>query len=442
MPEQANDAIEIGSPRDTQELDAMLALMCEAFEMPFGAARDVFYSDPYFDPQNKLVLRVGGRVVSCLTLTRTRCWIGEGIAELAGIAGVATLAAERRKGYAGALLNHAIQLLQQGDVALAGLLPYDLDYYRRFGFEQVGHATRQTVSREQIPAFAERARVRPFQEEDLPAIEALWNDLSRGATLHCLRDAKRWRSLLQGGRQAVVYESDEEKIGGYLLYNVRPGSMISIRPQEITPPTLCVQEVVGRQASARRGLFGWISDQTQVGSVEFQQDFNPSSLEEKIGFVLKGRSNTDVLLTVERLSGPMFRLIRLERCLNALADDWRNSVAWARQRNLPVFWRYSDWRGTLLCVMHDPLKPGGSEQVIITGGEDDLLHIRAAREGETFTETVSGEAGVWSQVVTGHLSGMDACALGLLQASTPLAAKWAGSLFGKRFPFLPIPDYF
>ena len=42
---------EIRAPRP-EELDDMLAVMCEAFRLPFASARAPFYHDPYFDADN------------------------------------------------------------------------------------------------------------------------------------------------------------------------------------------------------------------------------------------------------------------------------------------------------------------------------------------------------------------------------------------------------
>src|SRR5579883_1559713 len=127
-------AIEIGSARP-EELDTVLQIMCQAFQLPFGPARDIFYADPYFDLENKRVLRVEGQVVSCLTIIDASCWIGGAPVRMGGIAGVATRMEERRKGYAGQLLLDTARLLETRGYALSGLFPFSYDYYRKFGWE-------------------------------------------------------------------------------------------------------------------------------------------------------------------------------------------------------------------------------------------------------------------------------------------------------------------
>src|SRR5437660_10709598 len=123
---RANGEIETGEAQ-RDELDSMLALMCAAFSLPFAPAREVFYADPYFDIPNKRVLRVGGRIVSCLTVVETVCRLGAGTACIGGIAGVATRETERRRGYAGRLLTETLHLFQERGYALSALFPFSYD---------------------------------------------------------------------------------------------------------------------------------------------------------------------------------------------------------------------------------------------------------------------------------------------------------------------------
>ena len=200
------------------ELDSMIALMSEAFEMDYTAARRVFLADPYLDFQNKRVLRVEGRVVSCLSLIPTECWIGEAQVSFAGIAGVATRPKERRKGYAGLLLADGVRLLQERGFAVAGLIPYDIAFYRKFGWE-VGSTTYQLRTLpNHLPLFPERRAVRMASAADTPALDALYTTFAQNRTLHCPRNETRWRYLLAMVKQSVVYANTSGEVEGYLFY--------------------------------------------------------------------------------------------------------------------------------------------------------------------------------------------------------------------------------
>ena len=57
-----DEFLDIGTARP-EETEAILRIMCDAFEMQIDAARPIFYSDPYFELSNKYVLRLDGSVV-------------------------------------------------------------------------------------------------------------------------------------------------------------------------------------------------------------------------------------------------------------------------------------------------------------------------------------------------------------------------------------------
>src|SRR5438128_953957 len=109
VPEQM---IEIRAPRD-EELDDMLALMCEAFRLPFASARGPFYQDPFFNIENKRVLVEDNIVASCLTIVPRTIWIGSAKVNVAGIADLSTLQSHRGRGLATQLLQDTIQTMDQ-----------------------------------------------------------------------------------------------------------------------------------------------------------------------------------------------------------------------------------------------------------------------------------------------------------------------------------------
>src|ERR1051325_7921347 len=104
--------IEIRAAR-SDELEVMLAVMCESFGLPFNPARDIFLHDPYFDIDKKRVLVLDGDIISCLTIVDTTLWIGNAPVRVAGIANVATRQSHRGQGYASQLLRGIIPALHE-----------------------------------------------------------------------------------------------------------------------------------------------------------------------------------------------------------------------------------------------------------------------------------------------------------------------------------------
>ncbi|HZO92107.1 MAG TPA: GNAT family N-acetyltransferase [Chthonomonadaceae bacterium] len=422
----AGEAIEIGAVRP-EELDTMLGIMCESFGLPFDAAREVFYDDPYFAIENKRVLRVNGQIASCLTIVEAACWLGFGVARLGGIAGVATAPALRRRGYAGCLLAATLRTLDERGYALSALFPFAYDYYRKFGWELAGFAHRYLTAPANLFAYPEARYVRLARPEDIPHLQRLYDAASRGQTLRCLRDARRWQYILDHIKQRVVYSPDKSTVEGYLLYEFRPGTlggeegMVGGMP---LPLSLRVLEMCVGTPAARRGLVGHLAAQTRVGCIEYASTWEDLA---DGGLLQPGiASGKDSLASVDIVPSVMTRVINLGRALEALRPNW------------------AGFHGTLALVMHDPLSASGTAAALIVGtgsGKPQVREVEAAALSAR-PDRVEGEVGAWSQVIVGRLSGEDACALGLLRASTPRALERMARLFPRRTPFLPAPDHF
>lgn len=410
--------IEIGDVR-ADELDAMLELMCEAFALPFAPARDIFYSDPYFDIRNKRVLRLRGRIVSCLTIVETDCWLGEGVARIAGIAGVATRQTERSKGYAGLLLTETLSTLRERGFALSALFPFSYDYYRKFGYELAGVAHRCQIRPAQLPHDREAARVRSTQTTDIPYLERLYDAAAQQQTLRAIRDTKRWNYILDHVKQRVVYAPERNAVAGYLLYEYRPGVVERIAPPKRVPPTLRLLEMVAETPEARRGLLGHLAQQSHVGHIEYEA--TETELERNGFLSAEGGNNANASGNVEIQPSLMVRVIHLQAVLNTLTTAW-------------------PFEGTLGIILHDPLHAEGGEAAVLAGGATSTPILPDA--ARSLPDHLEGDVRVWAPVLVGHLRGEDACLQGLLHASTPHAAALAGQLFPQRTPYLPPTDHF
>src|SRR5258708_8348674 len=150
---------EIRTP-EPHEMEAVLAILCEAFQLPFASARKLFYKDPYFQASNKRVLVEDGVIASCLSIVPVKMWIGKALVDVAGIANVATLQSHRRKGLAKSLLIDTVSLLPNLGFCLTPLLPYSYDFYRPFGWETAGIQCRLHMRKSLIRSFMEESFVR------------------------------------------------------------------------------------------------------------------------------------------------------------------------------------------------------------------------------------------------------------------------------------------
>ncbi|HLK55389.1 MAG TPA: GNAT family N-acetyltransferase [Chthonomonadaceae bacterium] len=424
--------IEAGPVRE-DELDTMLEIMCEAFEMPYAAARTIFYADPYFSLPNKRVLRVGGRVVSCLTLIEAQCWIGKSIVPMLGIAGVATLKVRRGRGYAGRLLEATLQDLRQQGCAFTALIPFSFRYYRKFGWELAGLAYRVRVAPVQLRPSAEARRVRPATDADVEPLRLLYARLTERRTFHCLRDAPRWRYILEHVKQSVVYEDNQGQIQGYLLSELLPGRIEQLTPPVTLTPTLRILELRSATPEAQRGLLGHLAEQRQAGQILFTstlEDLSACGLLSPDHAVNEGNT----LGTVEIIPIMMTRIVRLRRMLETLLPNWADIGVG------------EEWEVARLEIrMSDPQIPSGQERVVLAirpEGGITLAEPPSRTRPEAPAASIAGDVKTWSQVVAGYLGAEEACARGLLSASSGQVRTLATRLFPPRSPFLPAPDHF
>lgn len=416
-------AIEISAARP-EELDRILRLVSAAFSLPLEGAREIFFADPYFDLENKRVLRVGGEVVSCLTLVDRTCWIGRGTARLAGIAGVVTAPEQRRRGYAGLLLNATIQTLRERKFALAALVPAQADYYRRFGWEDAALSQRYLTAPQHLPNYPEARFVRAATPDDLPAMSRIYDAQSKEKTLHGLRDMKRWNYLYDFVKRRDVF-AGANRVEGYLLYEYRAAPLPQVTPGEknpVIPPTLRIMELLAETTAARRGLIGHLANQTPVGCLELEARID--SLH-RSGLLHPAQGNSPSLASIDIAPAVMARIVDFSETVKAVSANW------------------SGLRGQLVLTLTDDTLPGGGVSILLMGHGGSVTHLPLPlQDALACSDRIAGDVRVWSQVAVGYLSGDDACALGKLSATTARAADLAAGLFPRRDPFLPSPDHF
>ncbi len=392
-----------------EELDAMLAVMCESFMLPFASARDLFYKDPYFDIEKKRVLLEDGEIISCLTIMETRMWIGAAAAQVGGVAGVATRPSHRRNGYAGRLLEQTLRTLREQRCPFSALFPFSYDYYRRFGWEHAGTQLRVSTAPNLLPAFADSRHVRPALPSDLAEMQQIYDQTSRERTGSCLRDRKRWTYLFEYAKRKVVYR--RKKAEGYLLFDLQQG----VEGRQ----TLKLLEMKTLSEAAQRGLIGYLAGRSEAEEIEYITDM--TGLQES-GLLQPGREAMGGLYT-EAMPGVMFRIVDPQVALQTLAPN------------------FAGFRGAVTLVIHDSLMQSAPTMTTIEG-DGKATHIRAGGESANPRHRIEGDVRAWSQVFFGYHSLEDSLAMRRLRAYSEATAALAAALFPRRAPFIPAPDHF
>ncbi len=419
MTQSPNDPhIEIGAVHP-DELESLLALICEVFQLPYEPARELFYKDPYLNLENKRVLRVNGQIVSCLTIADREVWLGGGRVRVGGIAGVATHPKERNKGYAGLLLEDTLAYLKTQGYALSALIPYSSHFYRRLGYEICGNVCRYVTAPSYLPTSTDGRKMRSGRPDDVEDLADMYAKFALGKAFHGVRDNPRWHYLLQNVEQCHVYTDDSGKITGYVLSDIRQNPPAF--EGEMPMPTLRVLEFVADNPAARRGLLSHLAAQHSVGMVEFctqGQALAQLGLLDLLGTGI----GEEILANIEVVPMLMVRIVDFRVLIATLAFS-------------------THFSGGLRLELHDPTRKMPPEQWTVMK-KSGLAPVTASVSSDAALPCLSADVRVWAQVVTGFKGADDAIAQGLLFASDETAQNCGSELFPTNHPFLPIPDHF
>lgn len=410
------------------ELDTMLSIMAEAFDLPFDAARTIFRNDPYFDLQNKRVLVVEGKIVSCLTLVETVQWIGSALVPVAGIASVATRRKERRRGYAAHLLTQTLGILRRDTenphrpaYGFTALHPFSYPYYEQFGWQQSSVQFILRLHPDAMTRYTERPSIRPAERTDIPLLSEMYDAWSSQLTGRVFRDRKRWQYLLDYVRNVVLTKNETGETDGYALYDWqrKPDGEYYLR----------ILECVARSDEGRRTWQSYFAQQANGHPLEYVaslRDIQESGL-------LDGAAYPPTPAPViESQPGLMMRVVDISLALESLLPNLRES-------GIPR---------DFLCVMDDTHRPysaaraafvrvQGDIEIAPLYEETDVVFTKATQEG---VPILRGDVKGWSAVLSGYQSLADALSLNSLTGEGDLEGILA--LFPRRYPFLPTADLF
>lgn len=393
--------MEIRAPHPT-ELDEMLELMCRAFDLDVELARDIFYSDPFFDLLERRVLVEKGKVISCLTIVPGVMALGNARVPVAGIAGVATDEAFRRRGYAGALLRDTIKWLYDKRTPLSMLYPFSPHYYRKFGWEIASVEWSCEIPSRLLPPYSESRFVRPHHAGDLAQLRRLHDVYLHNTTGSFEREPARWQWILRQQYQTVVaefYGSTE----GYMIYEVQSGrNRVEVR------------QMIFITSRAQRALIGFLSSANIAEKVGV---YAPVYRIQQWSTWLTDNAD-ELLMQAQGYLRPtyMLRIIYLPALIEHLRPHWR------------------DWQGAIRLTVDDGFAPSGKHQVLLTGqGTDTPTRPTGWAQGGIHT---------WSQIVGGYLAPSEAYLAVLITLSDPSIAEILDDLFPKYYPFTTLAERF
>ncbi len=153
-------------------------------------------ADPAWDVSQSLVLEDGGAIVGQLWIADRTMRYGEGRVRFGGVADVGVDPAHRNRGYAGRLLDAAIERMQANGQPLSLLSTGTPSVYARRGWHTVATARLEAEFPGGDIESAGGFVVRPFQAVDLPAVTGIYQDIAADRVGPLQRSEAYWLALM------------------------------------------------------------------------------------------------------------------------------------------------------------------------------------------------------------------------------------------------------
>lgn len=206
------------------EADEFLRIVCSVFNLDFNKARNVYYTEPFFDLKRKWALIENNKLISILTTTPLQFGFGNAI----GIAGVATIPQAQNQSYATSLIKEVLSYSKQQKEGSCLLFAPNQSLYEKLGFKKL-----DTVVKGKIQLDSPKQK--SSDEMSFSDVLRIYQDWSEAHPMRLRRDPKRWNYWLFTPKKCLHSE------GGYVCLDSN-----SIR-EAITPTTFSAwNSVVGQ----------------------------------------------------------------------------------------------------------------------------------------------------------------------------------------------------
>ncbi len=204
-------------PATLDEIPEVFRFQAKCYDLPEAHFRELSERDPWFKPENILLLRSSDEITSCLQIFPKPIRIGSASVTIAGVGNVATHPRHQRRGYATRLLEQAVGLMKDRGYGLSILFTKIHGFYQRLGWG-IACSRYKYV----IPA-AERGhkdsiefQVEPLEQADLNAVMHIYDASNKRRTLSVQRSMGCWQRQLSHRlaeeTESVVVRKDERPL--------------------------------------------------------------------------------------------------------------------------------------------------------------------------------------------------------------------------------------
>lgn len=389
------------------ELEEVLQVMCSAFGLSFEKAKKIFFSDPFLNHSNNLVLMTNGQVTSCLTLLPIEVMIGGSVVRIGGIAGLATKPDQQRKGYAARLLKYALDVCKERDLPLVILEPSNIKYYLKLGWIETSRSVCYGIRGDLQLHEPVGMVVREIMPDDILMMDTI-RSARMNHSLARIRDAVLWSQIIKRYPNSKVLVNQFGEVEGYVLVEIILGQINWDKAS--TSPRFVIIELYALYNEAARTLLASILnfgiEQVEIAGEEYE---------------------------IKDLG------VNLQKVLCSLNIP-------------PAFGRLVSFRGMVIALLSNlPEIPSPVKlecryedfSEVITVGNDGEGRLKIIGELTTgTTHLITGNEEAWLMTLSGYYSAKAALSVDLLAANSMYAAQTVMSLFPARHPHLAVADRF
>ncbi|KAF0193866.1 MAG: acetyltransferase [Bacillota bacterium] len=168
---------------------------------------------------------------------------------IGGIASVSTYPEHRRKGIVNRLLDMALLTMRVEGYIMSYLGPFDIGFYRRYGYELISNLKKTTVLATDLFYYKDVCGtvVRKHALETLDVVNQVYAQWCRQYNGMLVRTEKWWSDSVNGEHSVAVYYNEAGLARGYVFYYFK---------EEV----MKVGEYAYLDEASRRGLWNFISN--------------------------------------------------------------------------------------------------------------------------------------------------------------------------------------
>ncbi len=175
-------------------------------------------NDPWYNPKFCLAIQKGKRYLSYIQIFDRSIYFQNQTIRVGGIGNVGTRPECRGRGYAGRLIEHALRIMGQEEMAVSFLYTTIQSYYERFGWK-ILPLEEQEIDISQLKHLRKHAgSFRRLQEKDYPLLHEMYSQRQSILSGTLLRDFQYWESRPTWMSHVPVVLLEGEKPAAYFYY--------------------------------------------------------------------------------------------------------------------------------------------------------------------------------------------------------------------------------